>query len=166
MDVPQQDIFYDTVNTARKCSSFHSVGQGEGKVSQKRRRESLKGIKGSLVQGDKEDPWYRVTLIGQIPGQKAAKLCGGGQSKAVKRQGENLWVCQQKDQVTCTELQVLHPPGAHCHWKLLFVLLVSFYLSLALGSGVEPITQLAQREKGDKPCGKSMCMSLHLENVM
>lgn len=99
MDVPQQDIFYDTVNTARKCSSFHSVGQGEGKVSQKR-RESLKGIKGSLVQGEKEGYWYRVTLIGQIPGQKAAKLCGGSQSKAVKRQGENLWVCQQKDQVT------------------------------------------------------------------
>lgn len=146
MDVSQHDIFLWHCKYSKEMLefSFCWTGRREGQ-SEKEKGEAL-GNKRVLDTGW-QSPWYRVTLIGKIPGKKAAKLCDGRQTKAVKGKGRNLWVRQHKDQVTSPELQVLHPPGARCQGMLLFVLVgsCSFYLSLGLGSGAEAVKQQAQR---------------------
>lgn len=117
--------------------SFRWTERREGQ-SEKEKGESL-GSKRVLGTG-----WQ----IGQIPGKKAAKLCGGSQTKVVKQQGKkSLGLSAEGPKSPPQSCRFCIPLGARCHGKLLFVVVesCSFYLSLGLGTGAEPIAQQVQR---------------------
>lgn len=94
-------------------------------------------------------PWHRVikSLFGQIPGEKAAALGGGSQTKAMRR---NL-CASGGTEVTSPELQILHRPwgladmgsSSSCWFKSL-----SVRYSLDLGVGEEHSTQEVQGVEG------------------
>lgn len=113
-------IFYDTVNIASKCESFHSVGQGEVKVSQKRRWESLRCKR---VPGT---GWQRASL-GRFLKKKTSNLGGGSQTKAIKRQGK-------KPLFGLVE----RPKSPTQSWKFCITLRVSLSQEAALHVGLTP----------------------------
>lgn len=138
--------------------SLCCTGRREGQ-SEKEKGDSL-GSK--RVLGTE---WQRVSF-GRFLAKRQQSCVVGDRLKKDKRR--NLWVCQQKDQVTSPELQVLHSPrsslsqeAALCvGWVLLFFFRFGNWCRTCYTTSTE------RGEEGDKPCGEGMCMSWHFGNVM
>lgn len=121
------------------------------------RREGESEKEEGRVFREQKGPWLRVTesLSGQIPGKKSAKLCGGNQVEARKRQGKKFLGVPAEGLSPLPRAAgsaLLSWEAAPCDgWVLL---LLSFF-RFGNWCRTHHRTTAERREKGDKPVVKA-----------